>query len=134
MLYGGASGPLRCCAFLICLLFCGGAGALAFFSSVVCCRVVLFVFLFAVWCPSSSVWCLCLLFVGGALALPSTILCFLDLSSFCWWGLGRPLRSCAFLSVSCLLVGLGLLSDPVFSCLSLSVSCSQLMVVWRSAV
>ena len=31
-------------------------------------------------------------------------------------------------------MGLGLLSDPVFSSLSLSVSCSHLVVVWRSAV
>ena len=68
MLYGGASGPLRCGVFLSCLLFRAG-GALALSSSAVCCRVVLCGFLSALWRPSSSACCLCFLFVAGALAL-----------------------------------------------------------------
>ena len=70
VLYGGASGLLRCCAFLICLLSDGGASA----SSTILCLLLVVVWFCVFSCVLSGVLCLlsavlCLLFVGGALAL-----------------------------------------------------------------
>ena len=137
VLYGGASGPLRCCAFLICLLFRDG-GALAL------CLLFVVVWFCVFSCLLSGVLCLLsgvsrLLLLGGARALSSTILGFLDLSSVCWWGFGPPLRSCAFYQspvcwwalascpILCFLVCL-------FLCPALTLClCGALLWLWRAA-
>ena len=106
VLYGGASGPLRCCAFLICLLFCGGAVASSLFRRLfvvvwfclffcllsgvlrLLSGVFVFCLLVGLW-PSplrSCVFLICLLFAGGASAALCDPVLFYQ-SPVCWWAL-----------------------------------------------